>query len=411
MTQNHTVLLAPERPLDADELTRLAAIAPTEREALLVLHTRQMFGATIAAATPPRPAPATASPAATSSPPPPPAAVPVIYIPRATREKLAAPAAEGGRHEQAKAIALSLASQGLGPSAVFAQLRDTYPADVTDRELGDIVRWADAHKRQPCRPGGRTTSLPVRRVRPAPASAPARTPETMLANAERFLGGFRAEEADLWDRSPIRPPEDWRQGAAALLEALYGEDARINILSEHTVNEEGKACPTGTGITCSHGDWLDRLARAGGPPESAAGAWFRPNPVRKFWGQGKKGAYTDADTKVCRFLLVESDKLPLDLQLSLLARLPLPVAAITTSAGRSVQGLVRLRNEPDLNAHRARAKALLQKLAPLGFDLANANPSRLARLPGALRTIQASGDGRQRLLYLNPAPKAGSRIL
>jgi hypothetical protein len=40
---------------------------------------------------------------------------------------------------------------------------------------------------------------------------------------------------------------------------------------------------------------------------------------------------------------------------------------------------------------------MLALLRPLGFDPSTGNPSRMSRLPGAMR-----GEGRQRLLYLNP---------
>ena len=43
-----------------------------------------------------------------------------------------------------------------------------------------------------------------------------------------------------------------------------------------------------------------------------------------------------------RFALLESDKLPLELQLSLFARLPVPVAAVLGSGGRSVHAWVKV---------------------------------------------------------------------
>ena len=396
------------RPLTVQELTHLATLAPEEHEARLILLARQKFGGTIAAATPPTPKP---KPSALSSVAPPASAG--IYIPRATREKLAAPAGEGGRHHQAVAIARSLCSQGMAPEAVLAQLRATYPADVTDRELTAIVAHADAHRGQPCRPGG-NGNRPTLSVRPAVTPPSPLTPETMRAHAEAFLAGFSMEEVDVWERSPWRPPEDWRQDAAALLAALYAPEELVNVVVDHFVNADGKACPKGAGVTRTRDEWLAWMGEHGGPPESAAGAWFRPNPVKHTSGTGAGGAYTDADTAAGCFVLVESDKLPLAVQRSILARLPLPIAAVTTSAGGSLHALVRLSDEPDPDAHRARAKALLGRLAPLGMDLANVNPSRLSRLPGAVRRVQADpdGDGRQRLLYLAPAPPtAGVRIL
>ena len=73
-------------------------------------------------------------------------------------------------------------------------------------------------------------------------------------------------------------------------------------------------------------------------------AWIRPNPVNQL-GSGEDGAVCDCDVTSYRFCLLESDDLPLELQLSLWARLPLPISAIIDSAGtkRSRLGAVGLR--------------------------------------------------------------------
>ncbi len=56
------------------------------------------------------------------------------------------------------------------------------------------------------------------------------------------------------------------------------------------------------------------------------------------------------------------------------------------------------------------AKRVLGALQPFGIDQANKNPSRLSRLPGALRLLGASGEGYQRLLWLNPRAAALDKI-
>src|SRR5205823_8997939 len=104
----------------------------------------------------------------------------------------------------------------------------------------------------------------------------------------------------------------------------------LSVVTEFTVEQqksgEQKANPKGAGEILSRDDWM-RSIRDHGVPQGEAGAWIRPNPVKQH-GTGKGGAPCDADVTSYRFCLLESDDLPFDLQLSLWATLPLPVAAI-----------------------------------------------------------------------------------
>ena len=116
-------------------------------------------------------------------------------------------------------------------------------------------------------------------------------------------------------------------------------------------------------------------------------------------GQGVE----DANVTAFRFALLESDKLPVELQLSLFAKLPLPITAVLGSGGRSLHAWVKA-DAGDVVEYRATVARMLELLAKFGIDGKNKNPSRLSRLPGARREIGAAGDGIQRLLYLNPVP-------
>jgi hypothetical protein len=145
-----------------------------------------------------------------------------------------------------------------------------------------------------------------------------------------------------------------------------------------------------------------RLIREHGTPQSEAGGWIRPNPVKDN-GRGKRGASTDADVTSFRFCLLESDMLPMELQLSLLARLPLPVATIIDSGGRSIHAWVML-NCLSAQEYRTKVERIYTLLARFGLCPSNKNPSRMSRLPGAQREVGKHGDGAQRLLYLNPEP-------
>ncbi len=120
----------------------------------------------------------------------------------------------------------------------------------------------------------------------------------------------------------------------------------------------------------------------------------------KSTASGKGGAICDADVVSYRFTILESDLLTAELALSLFARLPLPIAAILSSGGKSPHAWVKL---DCLNAeeYRAKVERIYALLARFGLDPNNKNESRLSRLPGAQREIGKQGDGGQRLLYLN----------
>jgi hypothetical protein len=242
-----------------------------------------------------------------------------------------------------------------------------------------------------------------------PAASPFRTrhqssPDQAIENVDRWLRGFRCNEHDLWHVSPWRPLEDWRFDSLVLFAALYNKADYINVVTDFTVEKrcgKQKANPTGAGKALLRDDWM-RYVRAHGTPQSRAGAWIRLNPVKPHRG-GKDGAITDADVTSYRLCLLESDALPIDLQLSLWARLPLPVAAIIASGGRSVHAWVML-NCSKPQEYREKVNCIHRLLGRFGICPSSKNPSRLSRLPGAQREIGKDGDGAQRLVYLNPEP-------
>lgn len=214
--------------------------------------------------------------------------------------------------------------------------------------------------------------------------------------AENFLAGAKVEEVELWEASPIRPEDDWKRDPLVLLESLYQPQEFINIVTAYAMDEDGKATPKGYGTTRTREEWLKRIALAGAP-EDKGGAWFRINPTD---GHG----ISDANITAFRYALVEADKIPAELQLSLFAKLPLPIAAILTSGGRSLHALVRV-DADNAENYRATVSRMLLLLSKFGIDTKNKNPSRMSRLPGAQRIIGAQGDGLQKLLYLNPKPE------
>lgn len=219
-------------------------------------------------------------------------------------------------------------------------------------------------------------------------------------SVENFLRAFRCDEVDLWEASPVRPPDDWAKDGLALLECLYRPGEQINFVTafKECVEKDGqlKARPVGKGVTVER-DALFASWRKCGMPRSEAGGWLRMNPLD---GQG----IADANVTAFRFALIECDAIPPGLQMPLLAKLPLPITAILTSGGRSLHAWVRV-DADAFDDYRQTVARMLALLARFGVDQQNRNPSRMSRLPGVQRRIGAEGDGRQRLLYLNPKPK------
>jgi len=217
---------------------------------------------------------------------------------------------------------------------------------------------------------------------------------------ERFLKGFRCGEVDLAGASPVSLDRDPRFDGALLVGNLYAPGELVNFVTKYeTATEksgEVKARPVGRGITLERDVLVARFGK-GGSDTDGGGAWLRMNPLD---GLG----VADANVRAFRFALLESDKLPLEIQLSLFARLPLPIAAVLGSGGRSLHAWVKV-DAGDAVEYRGTVARMLELLAKFGIDGKNKNPSRLSRLPGARREIGAAGDGIQRLLYLNPKPE------
>lgn len=325
----------------------------------------------------------------------------LLTIPRKTAERLARPAVPGERHTEIVKIASSLISGGFPPEAVFHAIRPNYGADVTDTEIRSVIGWAGSRFKPETAPGSfRLSGLYEPKAVPFNRSEPLTAPDPPEKAVERLLGGFRCEEADLWERSPIRLTESADWDAETLLTALYRPEERLNIVSARAISG-GKPHPIGTGSTRNRADWITEIAR-NGPPFGPAGTWIRPNPIN---GSG----ISDADISAFRFLLLESDVLPHSDQLRFFARLPVPISAMISSGGKSVHAWVKIEAN-SVSEYRAISARIYSALIPFGIDPANKNPSRLSRLPGVIREEGGIGDKRQKLLYLNPTP-TGGRII
>jgi hypothetical protein len=290
------------------------------------------------------------------------------------------------------------------------------------RKLDDVIDWAaalrpgiiDEHCGQTWRSDGLNGHRPVRVLPQQKPTIP--TPEEAIRNTEEFLDGFRVDQSSLWESSSIALGEDWRRDAVLLLEHLYAPDELLCVCVRYTelkkLDGTSKAVPVGPGATMRVRELRNEIQRRGAVPQDKAGCWCRINPVSQR-GSGTNGAHCDNDVQDYRFLLVESDDLPPDLQLSFFLKLELPVVALISSGGRSIHCIVKL-DAPSAEEFKRLADHILGRLARFGIDQKNRNPSRYSRLPGAQRVIGAQtllgeDSGQQRLLYFNHQPKPFDR--
>lgn len=130
------------------------------------------------------------------------------------------------------------------------------------------------------------------------------------------------------------------------------------------------------------GDWKDEC-----------GAWIRFNPLD---GLGVKNENITRFT----YALIESDDMPISEQDAFYRKLELPIAALTSSAGKSIHAIVRV-DAKDNAEYRKRVDFLYDYLEKNGLkvDKQNRNPSRLSRMPGVTRngkeqTLIATNIGR-----------------
>jgi|GEM_PF-553891 len=157
-------------------------------------------------------------------------------------------------------------------------------------------------------------------------------------------------------------------------------------------------------------------------PTSASdrGMWYLANPVSGLTHEnprtGKPSRRSEESVTRWKFALLESDEADPSIWLGALAKANLPISAIYSSGGRSVHALLRVRGPgtglASLKGAGSKAEwdqwANAQKatLARFGADTKALTAVRLTRLPQQYR-----GEKLQKLLYVNPHPPYGERIM
>jgi hypothetical protein len=200
--------------------------------------------------------------------------------------------------------------------------------------------------------------------------------------AEKFQAGDVRQF--LASRSAVTPHEITSDG---FLRALYGADEKI--LAFTVYESQGQAL------------WPDCGASL--PSGGKDGVWFLVNPVdgryRRNPRQGNKPSRRSQESVTAfRFAVLESDEADLTDWLKCLVQMPLPIAAIYESGGRSIHALVQV-NAQTKDAWDDKMRRIKPHLITLGADPGALTAVRLSRLPQAER-----GERLQKLLYLAPNP-------
>lgn len=251
--------------------------------------------------------------------------------------------------------------------------------------------------------------------------------EALASVARPFVG---VDLAWLADRSPIDP---CGVKAEDFLFALYDIHERVVCFDEFASQ--------GQWLWSAEEGFLPSVASHAALYETAAppmyregeafsargreGIWYLCNPVCGDWKwmqEGSDDPHWSRRFHECvtswRYMVLESDKADARDWVAMIVQLPLRIAAIYTSGGKSVHVLVRVdaksKAEWDFFAKGDEYETgLAHTLVTLGADPGALTAVRLTRLPGCQRLGKFDDEGRyhafpqprpQKLLYLNPAP-------
>lgn len=200
------------------------------------------------------------------------------------------------------------------------------------------------------------------------------------SHAEESAEGIKVYEPDNWDQ--VRE-------IITYLELLFERDEYVGYVTETYESEKDGVTiysPTRGAYDRTAGALISKLKKCGGDigavmgdANEKAGAWIRINPLD---GKGVK----DANVTDYRYVLIESDSLPIERQNALMRELELPIVTLTHTGGKSLHAVVRVEAR-DREEYRKRVAYLFDvcKKHGLEIDKSCKNPSRLSRLPGFMR--------------------------
>jgi len=273
---------------------------------------------------------------------------------------------------------------GLSSGQMFFDIRNAIPDGsrlVPDSEIKAAITRACLDAGQ-ANPGGRYK----------PGSLPSKPRPAVKSGFldKLFERGKGFSESDFRNASPTRPHNTPEHNAVLLLETLFEPDDFLFL---------GNCWDTAVQPV---EEWVTRIKRNG----ISDLPHIIPNPLTGRKHPTKSGSLSfrcDAAVKDYRYFMVEFDNLTKAEQLAFWAALPLPVAALIDSGGKSIHGWIKVDgvSTPDGWNKKIKVEMYERRLEPLGVDSACKNAARLSRLPGHFR----GENGRyQQLIYLNPNP-------
>jgi hypothetical protein len=307
---------------------------------------------------------------------------------------------------------------GLSEADIFAELRRAVkPGNrtVSDREIWEAITKAmtdtgAAGSRISRQSYQAATPQEQNNIATAKAAADIlkQDESRALALREKLIaaGGGKISpfDADIWEASDPHPGSGYEQFTAPaadmllFLREVYQPDDYLYVGDGY--EKPGR-------IQADHvktvSEWIAFFQAALNKGHNLFMPFFCVNPLT---GQpDEKGSFRkDCQVKSFKYCVLESDVLPLEQQIPLIRGLGLPVISLVFSGSKSIHALL------DVTQHAGRqitSKAdwdriikdeLFTQLAPLGFDPATKNPSRLTRLPGVYRPEK---DRWQMLLFVN----------
>lgn len=189
------------------------------------------------------------------------------------------------------------------------------------------------------------------------------------------------------EREEITPPVKWDPAAELItyLETLFDSTDNVGYVTE-SWEKDGRYLPTKGSCDRTAGELIAALGKCGGDIgkavgdyNEACGAWIRFNPLD---GKGVK----NENVTDYRYALVESDTMDIAAQNAILRELELPIACLVHSGKKSLHAIVRI-EAGTYDEYRKRVDFLYEVCQKNGMqiDRQNRNPSRLSRMPGAIR--------------------------
>lgn len=192
------------------------------------------------------------------------------------------------------------------------------------------------------------------------------------------------------EAEPVARPvsRDPVQEIIAYLRARFEPSEYIGyVTSVYEDSDTGKLSPQRGNYDRTAGQIIELLEHCNGDIGSVlgdadprAGAWIRVNPLD---GRGIK----DENVTDYRYVLVESDSLPIEQQNALMHDLELPIVTLTYTGGKSLHAVCRIDAGKNREEYRKRVQYLFDvcEKNDLRIDRSCKNPSRLTRLPGFQR--------------------------